>query len=231
MKNLFLALSSIFLIFSCSNSNNKMTLTGQIKDLRKGIIYLQKMEDTLLVTVDSVIIDGNESFSFSETIVSPEIYYLVVKIEDGTLLDDRIAFFAEANEITIHTKLKEFATKAIIKGSKNQDKLNEYYKLIDRYSEKNLNFIEEKFLALKNKNDSLTNVIEKKQKALVRSRYLATLNFAIQNKDYELAPFLMVSQVNNLTEKYLDTVYQTLSPKIKDSKYGEVLESLITSKK
>ena len=231
MKKIAFILSTMFLIIACKNKQNNMKLTGYVNDLRKGTLYLQKMEDTMLVTLDSVIINGNEKFSFSETVNSPEIYYLVVKIEDGTLLDDRIVFFAEPNEITIQTELKEFATKVNIKGSKNQDKLNEYYKLIDRYSTKNLQLIEEDFLALKNKNDSLHIEINKKQKALVRSRYLATVNFAIQNKDYEIAPFLMINQVNNLTKKYLDTVYQVLSPEIKNSKYGKALESLISTRK
>lgn len=189
------------------------------------------MEDTTLVTLDSVIVNGNKKMFFSETIKSPEIYYLVLNIEDDNLLDDRITFFAEPHEITIQTNLKEFTTKAIITGSKNQDKLNEFYKLIDRYSTKNLQLIEKDLLALKNKNDSLHQEISKKQKSLVRSRYQAIVNFAIQNKDYELAPFLMVNQVNNLSKKYLDTVYQALNPKIKNSKYGKALELLISKEK
>lgn len=231
MKKTAFILIFLFLLIGCKNNQNEMSLTAYIKGLRKGTVYLQKMEDTTLVTLDSVIVNGNEKMFFSEAIKSPEIYYLVLNIEDDNLLDDRITFFAEPHEITIQTNLKEFTTKAIITGSINQDKLNEFYKLIDRYSTKNLQLIEKDLLALKNKNDSLHQEISKKQKSLVRSRYLAIVNFAIQNKDYELAPFLMVNQVNNLSKKYLDTVYQALNPKIKNSKYGKALELLISKEK
>jgi hypothetical protein len=47
------------------------------------------------------------------------------------------------------------------------------------------------------------------------------------NKNYEVAPYLMVSRVNDVKTIYLDSVYNQLTLKIKDSKYGNDLESLI----
>ena len=41
----------------------------------------------------------------------------------------------------------------------------------------------------------------------------------------------MVSHVNDTKLVYLDSVYNNLTPKIKDSKYGKDLESLIVSRK
>ena len=41
----------------------------------------------------------------------------------------------------------------------------------------------------------------------------------------------MVSHINDTKLYYLDSVYNNLSPKIKDSKYGKDLESLIQSRK
>ena len=47
------------------------------------------------------------------------------------------------------------------------------------------------------------------------------------NNNYEVAPYLMVSHVNDVKTSYLDSVYNQLTLKIKDSKYGYDLESLI----
>ena len=58
-----------------------------------------------------------------------------------------------------------------------------------------------------------------------------TVNFAMNHKEYELAPYLMLSEIYNSNTKYLDTVYKALTPKIKDSKYGKSLESFIKSNK
>lgn len=218
------------MVQSCSNIENKMLLTGTVKGLKKGTLILQKIKDTLLISVDSVIVNGVSSFSFSEIIESPEVYYLYVRLKDGSLQDDHIAFFAEPGEININTTLKNFEIDAIISGSKNQEQLFEYNKLMERYNNKNLDLIEQMFNAKKNRNDSLIMVIEKKQKKLLISRYLATVNYSLRINDFELAPYLMISQVYDISKKYLDTVYNTLTPKVKDSKYGRALESLIQSR-
>lgn len=230
MKRFLLTITILFIVQSCSNIENQMLLTGTVKGLKKGTLILQKIKDTLLVSVDSVIINGVSSFSFSEIIESPEVYYLYVRLKDGSLQDDHIAFFAEPGEININTTLKNFEIDAIISGSKNQEQLFEYNKLMERYNNKNLDLIEQMFNAKKNRNDSLIMVIEKKQKKLLISRYLATVNYSLRINDFELAPYLMISQVYDISKKYLDTVYNTLTPKVKDSKYGRALESLIQSR-
>lgn len=230
MKRFLLTITILFIVQSCSNIENQMLLTGTVKGLKKGTLILQKIKDTLLISVDSVIVNGVSSFSFSEIIESPEVYYLYVRLKDGSLQDDHIAFFAEPGEININTTLKNFEIDAIISGSKNQEQLIEYNKLMERYNNKNLDLIEQMFNAKKNRNDSLIMAIEKKQKKLLISRYLATVNYSLRINDFELAPYLMISQVYDISKKYLDTVYNTLTPKVKDSKYGRALESLIQSR-
>lgn len=230
MKRFLLTITILFIVQSCSNIENQMLLTGTVKGLKKGTLILQKIKDTLLVSVDSVIVNGVSSFSFSEIIESPEVYYLYVRLKDGSLQDDHIAFFAEPGEININTTLKNFEIDAIISGSKNQEQLTEYNKLMERYNNKNLDLIEQMFNAKKDRKDSLIMAIEKKQKKLLISRYLATVNYSLRINDFELAPYLMISQVYDISKKYLDTVYNTLTPKVKDSKYGRALESLIQSR-
>jgi len=216
-------------IVSCSKSDKLMHLTGNVDGLKKGTLLLQKIEDTLLVSVDSVMVNGDSDFEFSREIESPEIYYLYVRLKDGTLIDERIPFFAEPGEISIKTSLKNLAVKARIEGSKNQDALNDYKKLLKRYSSRDLDQIESSINALREGNDSLVDAIKKQRKSLATSKFLMTVNFAINHKEYEVAPFLMLSETYLTNIKYLDTVYQSLTPKIKDSKYGNALESLIKS--
>ncbi len=228
----FLTIAATFiLLISCSSKENKMTLTGNVKELKKGTLYLQKIEDSTLITLDSLVINGNSSFNFSETVLEPELYYLYLKIENGILLDDRIAFFAESNPINISTTLDNFEVDAKITGSINQEKLVMYNKIIDRYSNQNLELIEQQFTARKSGNDSLAISIDKTQKSIIAKKYLATISFALTNNDFEVAPYLMVNRVNNSKLKYLDSVYNNLTPKIKNSKYGKDLKSLIIARK
>lgn len=208
-----------------------MHLTGHVDGLKKGTLLLQRIEDTLLVSVDSVMVNGDSNFEFSKEIESPEIYYLYLRLKDGTLIDERIPFFAEPGEISIKTSLKNLAVNARVEGSKNQDALNDYKKLLNRYSSRELDQIESSFNALRVGNDSLVDAIAKQRKSLATSKFLMTVNFAMNHKEYELAPYLMLSEIYNSNTKYLDTVYKALTPKIKDSKYGKSLESFIKSNK
>ncbi len=219
------------LIISCSSNENKMTLTGNVKGLKKGTLLLQKIEDSLLVSVDSISVNGSSEFSFSETVLEPEVYYLFVRLENGVLNDDRISFFAESNPIIINTTLNNFAVDAKITGSINQEKYKEYKKIIDRYSNRNLELIEQSFEARTQGNDSLANSLDKNQNSIMAKKYLATISYALSNNDFEISPYLMVSYVNDAKVTYLDSVYNNLTPKIKDSKYGKYLESLIQSRK
>jgi hypothetical protein len=228
----FLATAILFLtIIGCSTDTEMMNLTGNVKGLKKGTILLQKFEDTVLVTVDSIVVDGNSNFSFSEKIESPEIYYLYVRLKDGTLRDDRITFFAENADLNIKTNLKNFGSAAEVTGSENDKALKEYLKLKNRYVIKNLSLIEERLKMGNDVADSSLIKIEQKQRALLSNKYLATINFAINHKDREVAPYLMLSEVYDSNIKYLDTVYNSLTPKIKDSKYGKELESFILNRK
>lgn len=208
-----------------------MNLTGTVKGLKKGVIILQKFKDTVLVSVDSMIVDGSSDFAFSEKINSPEVYYLYVRLKDGTLRDDRIAFFAENSDINIKTNLKNFGSAAIVTGSENDKTLKEFLKVKERYVMKNLSLIEERLKINPRKNDSAAIKIDEKQRTLLSSKYFATINFALNNKDKEVAPYLMLSEVYDSNIKYLDTVYNALTPKVKDSKYGKELESYIVNRK
>ncbi|MBT3587568.1 MAG: DUF4369 domain-containing protein [Flavobacteriaceae bacterium] len=230
--NKYLTILTVLILFiACSSNEDKMTLTGNVKGLKKGTLLLQKIQDSVLVSVDSVLVNGSSLFSFKETILEPEIYYLNVRLENGILKDDRIAFFAEANPINIGTTLTNFTIDAMVTGSNNQEKYKTYKKIIDRYSDRNLELIEQIFEATKQGNDSLANKLDSIQKSILAKKYLATISFALSNKDFEISPYLMVSHVNDAKLVYLDSVYNNLTPKIKDSKYGKDLKSLIGSRK
>lgn len=229
MNKILTFLTVLILLIACSSNEDKMTLTGNVKGLKKGTLLLQKIEDSVLVSIDSVLVNGSSLFSFKETILEPEIYYLNLRLDNGILKDDRISFFAEANPINISTTLTNFAIDAKVTGSNNQEKYKTYKKIIDRYSDRNLELIEQIFEAKKKGNDSLVIKLNNNQNSILAKKYLATISFALSNKDFEISPYLMVSYVNDTRLVYLDSVYNNLTPKIKDSKYGKDLESLIGS--
>tara|TARA_R110002033_G_scaffold1173_5_gene11021 strand:- start:1167 stop:1322 length:156 start_codon:yes stop_codon:yes gene_type:complete len=42
-----------------------------------------------------------------------------------------------------------------------------------------------------------------------------------------VAPYLALTEIYNAQVKYLDTISNSLTPKVKDSKYGKELQSFI----
>ncbi|MEZ4778787.1 MAG: DUF4369 domain-containing protein [Flavobacteriaceae bacterium] len=221
----------LFTLLSCDSSAPKMKLSGTIDGLRKGTLLLQKIEDSVFKNIDSVTINGEAHFQFSVPIEEPEVYFLTMRFNDSLRTQRRLSFFAEPSEIVLHSKLKNFEIETSVKGSVNQEKWDAYSNLMRRYNDKNLELIEQHFNALKAGNDSLSMALKKDQEKLVSSRYLATVNFAKNNNDFEIAPYLMLTEVYDANVKYLDTIYKLLTPKIKDSKYGKALESLIKDRK
>ena len=212
-------------------SGNTMLLTGTVKGLRKGTLFLQKIQDSVLVNIDSVVVKGSPRFQFRTEINSPEIYYLYLNKEDGDSLNDRILFFAEKGKITINTLLKTFESSAKVTGSENQKLLQEYRKLARQFDEKNLEYIKGYYeVAKKNKNKAMDS-IEKAMDNLLKRRYLYALNFASTNGDNVIAPFIALTEVYDANIVFLDTIASKLTDKVKASKYGKEFIDFIATRK
>ena len=70
------ALIALF-ITSCNNRTNDldaMVVSGTVKGLKKGTLYLQHIPDSTLVTIDSIEIDGSGNFKFDTKNESPEVF-------------------------------------------------------------------------------------------------------------------------------------------------------------
>ena len=141
-------------------------------------------------------------------------------------------FFAEKGEITINTLLKTFESSATVRGSKNQELLQEYRKIARQFNAKNLEYIKAYISAANSSNDS--NSVDSIQKAmdnLLKRRYLYALNFASSNGDNVIAPYIALTEVSDANIKFLDTVASKLTEEVKVSKYGKLLINLISKRK
>ena len=209
-----------------------MHVSGKVDGLRKGTLFLQKILDSTLVNIDSLVINGEPEFEFRTEIESPEIYYLYLNKDDGDTLNDRIMFFAEKGEITINTLLKTFESSAKVSGSENQELLQEYRKIARQFNAKNLEYIKAYISAANSISDS--NSLDSIQKAmdnLLKRRYLYALNFASSNGDNVIAPYIALTEVSDANIKFLDTVASKLTEEVKVSKYGKLLINLISQRK
>ena len=226
MKKIII-ISFVLLIAACSTPKKEgnMLVNGQIKGLKKGKLYLQKIEnDTILKTIDSVIVLGNDQFTLAANITEPEVYYLTF---DGNTTNKYITFFADKGTITIKDDVSKFGINPSITGSKNQDILDNYTKISRRFNDQNLDLIQKKFLAQKNNNKDSVAIIDKLHESLIKRRYLTTINFALNNKDNHIAPYIALTELVNANVKYLDTINNSLATDVKKSIYGKKLAKFI----
>lgn len=231
MKKL-LALFVVLLVFTaCNNKETNLVVSGNIEGLKKGTLYLQKIEDTILINVDSLVIKGDSRFVLEDYISSPQIMYLYLDKIDNTDYGDRIEFFAEEGEIIINTTLKNFDLDAKIAGSANQEKLIEFRQIMKRFNDSNLDLIQKNFEAQRDDNEELIVETNRDYDRLLKRKYLYTVNFAVNNKDLEIAPYLALSEVFDANIKYLDTIYNVLTPEVQKSMYGKELKNYLKERR
>ena len=227
MKKEFLIFSLLILTFSCSTNEKKMIVSGNIDGLKKGTIYLQKQQDSIIVSIDSILLEGNSNFKFESEINEPDIYYLYLDKNDGDSLNDIITFFGNNGEINIKTSLKNFDSSYEISGSKNTELLQEYFSIIRKFNLQNLDLLEIFYKAQIENNQAKIDSVNTQIENLIKRKYLYTLNFATNNSEFEISPYLAVSQIADANQEFLLKLYDTLPEKIKNSKYGKILQTLI----
>lgn len=232
MKYLSFLLITGLLIISCDNSDeNRMEVSGTVKGLKKGTLYLQKVEDSVLATLDSLEMRGNGDFTFETTLESPEIYYLYLKKADNNDINDRITFFGEPGKIRITTIWNAFDSKAVIEGSETQKKLEDYQEIMSRFNAESLGQMQAaRDSTLFNDPVALDSLQKANERNLKRS-YLYALNYAMSNSNSHIAPFIALSEVADANIKYLDSLYISLSPEVAQGKYGKALKSHLESRK
>ena len=203
-----------------------MIVSGNIDGLKKGTVYLQKQQDSIIVSIDSILLEGNSNFKLETEINEPDIYYLYLDKNDGDSLNDIITFFGNNGDINIQTSLKNFDSSYEISGSKNTELLQEYLSIIRKFNLQNLDLLELFYKAQIENNQIRIDSVNTQIENLIKRKYLYTLNFATNNSEFEISPYLAVSQIADANQEFLLKLYDTLPEKIKNSKYGKILQTL-----
>lgn len=231
MKKSIIAFVTLVLLSSCNKevSKTNLHLTGNIKGLKKGTLYIQRVVDTALVAIDTITIDGSSAFESDIQLKSPEMLYLFLDRGVSNSLDNNILFFAEPGNINIDTNLDSYISSAKVTGSKNQDKFEEYKKINSRFRDESLTLIEQKFNAIKSNNTKAIDSLNTKQDANIKRKYLFATNFAINNRNYEVSPYIALTEIYDINIKYLDTIQKSMTPKVAQSLYGKKLTKYIAT--
>lgn len=234
MKRTILALMALVLLTACNKNDNgdaNLHITGTVKGLKQGKLYIQRVADTALVTLDTIVINGNSSFESHLKLDSPEMLYLFLDRGQTNSVDNSLPFFAEPGNMKIETSNDEFFYKAKITGSKNQKLYEDFQKIKSRFTNENLDLVAKNLEATKNSNVKQLDSVATKSEYLMKRRYLYTANFALNHAKNEIGPYIALSEIADVNIKYLDTIQKSMSPEVAKSLYGKMLTKYIAERK
>ena len=204
-----------------------MVLNLQVEGFKKGKIYLQKIKDSVLVNVDSIYVEDDSYLQFKQKINSPEIFYIALNISKN---DNRIEFFAENSDINIKSNLKKFNSDYTVTGSFNDSIYRDYQNIIKKFNYEKLDLIEKSINLTKIQKFDSVNLIENEIQNINKRKLLYSLNYAVNNGNSSVAPYIAINNFKNNDQLILDTIFMSLDKNVKESKYGEMLSKLINSK-
>lgn len=219
-----LVIGLLFLIVACSKEKElgNMVVQGKIKGIKKGTLFLKKMRDTLIVSVDSIRLFGKDSFTLTDNITSPEMYFLTLDQNQSTL-----SFFGEEGNITVNDQIEKFGISPRIEGSNNQKILEKYKEVANKFQDKQLDLLAANMQAQIDSDIETSQSLRKQAEKQNLKKYIFTINFALNNSDTEAAAYITLTELVNANVKYLDSINNSLTKKVKQSYYGEKLAEFI----
>jgi hypothetical protein len=214
-------------VLACESKPPDFVIEGRIDGLKKGKIYLQKIQDTAIINIDSVEFYNTNQFRIERELEFPEVMYLQLQRDTIETTDNFIAFFADKGKLTIKAELDEFMFAEVEGDYANQIKFTEYSEIIKRFGDQKLDLIKAEIDARKNLNQEKLDSVNAAYNKMNKRRYLFAINFAIGHPDLEVSPYIVINQAEYISTNYLDTIYQALDNKIRKSYYGSKLKELI----
>ena len=198
-----------------------------VKDLKKGILYLERVQDSILVAVDSVQITKEKPIVLEADLNHPELFYVLLDRNKADNFDNRIPFFGEAGNISIQTTLDGYVTKAEVVGSPTQDIFNSYNKVIRQFNNEEIDLLAAYLQAQISQNSDSLALLEKQSASLAKRKILFTANFAVNNNNSVIAPYLALYNLTSGSKTLLDTIAASMSDDVRNSSYGKQLRDYL----
>ena len=234
MKRVLVALIALVLLTACEKkvpADTNLHISGNIKGLTKGTLYIQRFADTSMVSIDTIAINGSSSFESHLNIDGPEMLWLILDRGTTNSLDNSLPFFAEPGNMKIDASNEEFFYRAKVTGSENHKLYEDFLKVKNKFTNDNTELKAKNLEATMKSNVKQLDSVSEKTEQLIKRRYLYTANFAVTNAKHEIAPYLALYEIPDINIVYLDTIAKSMSPKVAKSRYGKMLTEYVAERK
>ena len=204
-----------------------MTVNVKVENFKKGNVYLQKISDSALINVDSIFVKKNESIILKYNIASPELFYLNLDVSN---IENRIEFFGEKGEINIDTSLEKFNSDFKISGSSSDSIYRDYLSVIKKFNNQKLDLIQLSFNLTKTELDDSLIKVQNQIKSLNKRQYLYNLNYTVSNGNSFVSPLIAINEFSESGKIVLDTIKNSMSKQVLESKYGKIFSDIVRNK-
>ena len=187
---------------------------------------------SVLWVIDGVYSDAPKSDEIS--LLGPAIREVkVLEYSEATLYGVR----GSAGVIVINTTESKpkhsmnYKKSFAVKGKKNRELMIEYKSFEKLFNEK-IDSLKEKLkqTIANNQIVKTDSILEQLAKTQFKNK-LFTANFVLNYSNYEIAPYLALTEIGDMDILILDSIASNLSPEVKLSKYGKKFTQLMNSKK
>jgi len=209
--NFSLVIVSASILFSaCSKPNKNSYLSGEIKDGKGKMIYLEQLQVQSAVIVDSALIDDNGHFEFVN--FKPTLNFYRLKIKPNEMYNFCILILDSTDKVTLSADASNLAD-AKITGSAETDAFLDFNNISKKYK-KQIDSLQNYFQTeiMNNPNDSkkieqLKTEIDKVYQDLVSKWQNELAQKAMQYKDKLASAYIALQMLP--PRNYLD-VYQEI---------------------
>mgnify|MGYP000509373938 CR=1 FL=1 len=216
MKRTILLITLPLIVFACSKQT-QYDISGNIKNMNKVPVTLQKTQDGEWSTVDSAQVEFGE-FSFQGKLKHPQMMRLVVGQNQG-----KIKFFAENADISIKAK-KDSLSSAQVKGSQVHRKYKDFQGQLKDFNHKLEKARQAYQKAHKKEDEKAMEQAGKRYRKISEDRRAFVKEYVGKNGDSYLAPYLTRKYLLPYMEyPELDSIYKTFATKVKQTSYGKAL--------
>ena len=118
-----------------------------------------------------------------------------------------------------------------VKGKRNIELMEEFKIFEKQFISKRDQLNDKRKIFVEINDIERVDSIQKLLDILQYKSYLFTANFAINNSDSEIAPYLAVKKIADAKIKILETIEEKLTEKVKKSKYGKIFLELVENRK
>ncbi|NJO87714.1 MAG: AhpC/TSA family protein [Chloroflexia bacterium] len=188
MKKILFVLSVVALVFACNQQDTEdqasFTINGTVAAFDSGYVYLQKVVDGDLKSIDSVL-STQGKFNFKGAVGFAEMYYLTFGDKEhvsGIFLDNSII------DVTGHI---DSLDNVVIKGSKSHDEYKQYQDEMKPFDNKEKDLYTQYSEARKDGNEDLIKQLEETWEALDADKNTFIKNYIGTNNKSVVTPYIL----------------------------------------